>query len=385
MNLWGPSRCPRGGVPCLQQPGATCQDRLKKNVRLDPRVMSVRFSSPLRTFSPEDRFSPGNGPGRGASEFSASECLGERQTADTGIPDTAKGRRSIFQLREQTGSCSPCLALPAPASQPPESPPASARCACAGSAEMPQSPFLCPSGHGPPVLLLHLEFCLFLSVGISVSLGPCGSPRTCSSVLASLGLSVCPHLYEPISPPFTPSMSPFLFPLRAPQERTTHDREAWGTTCGISALATRKQEPSLQRSPPRELTDGLQEQVNKNKQRSIEAVHCALGIRTKEQWGAGGPSQAERPLSARGHWDRGWSAPRSQSTWASGNDSSMCKGPELGLPDQAAFPGHVSSLGPWSWPVSGNQGPSDSASACLADVLTEVQGTGRGPPHTQER
>ena len=102
--------------------------------------MSVRFSSPLRTFSPEDRFSPGNGPGQGASEFSASECPGEWQMADAGIPDTAKGRRSIFQLREKTGGCSPCLALLAPASQPPGSPPASTRFAYTESAEMPPEP-----------------------------------------------------------------------------------------------------------------------------------------------------------------------------------------------------------------------------------------------------
>lgn len=45
-NLWGLSHC-----LCLQQPGATCQDLPKEEcARLDPRVMSVRFSSPLRTF-----------------------------------------------------------------------------------------------------------------------------------------------------------------------------------------------------------------------------------------------------------------------------------------------------------------------------------------------
>ena len=112
-------------------------------------MMSVRFSSPLRTFSPEDRFSPGNGPGQGASEFSASECPGEWQMADAGIPDTAKGRCSIFQLREKTGGCSPCLALLAPASQPPGSPPASTRFAYTESAETPPEP-----------ISLHLHCCV---------------------------------------------------------------------------------------------------------------------------------------------------------------------------------------------------------------------------------
>lgn len=220
MNLWGPSRCPRGGIPCLQQLGATCQDLLKKNVRLDPRVMSVRFSSPLRTFSPEDRFSPGNGPGRGASEFSASECLGERQTADTGIPDTAKERRSIFQLREKTGGCSPCLALPAPASQPPGSPPASARCACAGLQRRPRARFSVPLG-----MDLQFSYCIWNSASFSlwVSLSPQvpeGLP-THAALSLPLSVSLSVHICMSQSPPFTLSTSPFPFPLRAPQERTT--------------------------------------------------------------------------------------------------------------------------------------------------------------------
>lgn len=97
---------------------------------------------------------------------------------------------------------------------------------------------------------------------------------------------------------------------------------------------------------PGELTFALQEQVSKNKWRSIGSVHCALGVKAKEQQGAGAAISGGGPLSARGPRNRGWRAPRSQSTRASGNDSSMRKGPGVGLHDQDAFPGHVSSLVP---------------------------------------
>lgn len=161
MNPRGPHCCPGGrhhvsSTTVCHLPGPA------KEECDGPGVMSVLFSSPLRRFSPEDRFLPGNGPGQSSSEFSASECLRERQTADAGIPDTVKERRWFFSavkkqpFRPLPGPAGSCL--PAPRGGTPGVPPAFTRCAWTVSAEtLPRARLsVCLSGRGPLVLFLHL-------------------------------------------------------------------------------------------------------------------------------------------------------------------------------------------------------------------------------------